>query len=155
LKPRPFKRVLVIDSRPPTPDYDSGSLRMRNLLDVLLSLSCRVIFAASHPSAWPPLTDRVEDDIRNLQNAGIDAIRGPAIKAVNEHLRSEGGAYDAVILSGGVYIARRHVRSILDHAPQALVIFDTVDLHFVREYRQAKLTGSVHRLQSVSASAKY
>ncbi|MEW6206966.1 MAG: glycosyltransferase [Acidobacteriota bacterium] len=141
------KKILVIDSRPPTPDYDSGSMRMSRLLDALLSLSCKVTFAASFPLAWPPLSERAETDILNLKNRGIEVA-----ESVDGHLLSEGRRYDAVILSGGVYTAIRHVESVFKHAPQADLIFDTVDLHFLREYRHARLTANQQMLRRALAS---
>jgi O-antigen biosynthesis protein len=145
------KRVLVINSRPPTPDYDSASLRLHYMLRALRELGCQITFAASYPDAWPPLTDRVEDDIRSLQEANIEVVRGPAVSAVDDWLQTAGRTYDAVILSGGVYIARRHIGSALKYAPQAIIIFDTVDLTFLREYRHAKLTGNVPQLRRALA----
>jgi glycosyltransferase involved in cell wall biosynthesis len=39
------------------------------------------------------------------------------------------------------YVAARHLAAVRKFAPQALVVFDTVDLHFLREARQAELAG--------------
>jgi glycosyltransferase involved in cell wall biosynthesis len=120
---------------------------MSRLLDVLQSLSCTVTFAASFPLAWPPLSERAEADILSLKNRRITVAR-----SVDEHLQSEGRFYDAVILSGGVYTAVRHIESVFKFAPQADLIFDTVDLHFLREYRHAKLTANRQMLRRALAS---
>jgi glycosyltransferase involved in cell wall biosynthesis len=120
---------------------------MRRLLDVLQSLSCKVTFAASCPSAWPPLDERAGRDISSLRLSGIEVVEGEEIRAVEDHLLSKGKEYDAVLLSGGVYTAARHIQSVIKHAPQAIKIFDTVDLHFLREFRHARLTRSHHRLR--------
>ena len=39
------------------------------------------------------------------------------------------------------YVAAKHVDAVRRFAPQALVVFDTVDLHFLRAERQAELEG--------------
>ncbi len=45
------------------------------------------------------------------------------------------------------FVAARHLKAVRTCAPDAALVFDTIDLHFPREYRAARLTGSVPRLQ--------
>ena len=40
------------------------------------------------------------------------------------------------------YVAVKHIDAVRSFAPRALVVFDTVDLHFLRTERQAELEGS-------------
>lgn len=71
---------------------------------------------------------------------------GGEISSVEHYLKSHGKDYDVVILSdidaaaANIDIARRY-------ASQALVLFDTVDLHFLRYYREAKETRNVNALR--------
>ncbi len=59
--------------------------------------------------------------------------------SVKHHLEKQGRRYDAVILSRAPVAARfiEHIRTL---APQARIIFDTVDLHGVRLRRRAAFT---------------
>ena len=50
------------------------------------------------------------------------------------------------------YIAVKHVDAVRAFAPKALVVFDTVDLHFLRTERQAELEGNA--LARAAARAK-
>ena len=50
------------------------------------------------------------------------------------------------------YIAVKHIDAVRAFAPKALVVFDTVDLHFLRTERQAELEGNA--LARASARAK-
>ena len=119
--------VLVVDWRVPTPDCDGASLRLFSLLLIFKSLRYDVTFVADYPASWPPHTDRLARDIKNLRDAGVEVFPGePA-----ECLQRRGEQYDVVMLSGGVQIAERHIGDARKHSPQALVLFDTVDLHFV------------------------
>jgi glycosyltransferase involved in cell wall biosynthesis len=141
------KRILVVSCRVPTPDRDGGSLRIFRILKILKSLSYKVVFVPSFPSSWAPFDQTLGEDTLRLQEAGIEVSVPSPLDAVEEHVRQSGETYDAVLLSGGVYTAVRHFRSIRRYAPQALLLFDTVDLHFIREFREAKLAGSMHRLK--------
>jgi glycosyltransferase involved in cell wall biosynthesis len=48
--------------------------------------------------------------------------------------------FDVVILSRCDF-ARKHIRDVRQHAPQSRIVFDTVDLHFLRQEREADLVG--------------
>ena len=48
------------------------------------------------------------------------------------------------------YVAGRHLHLIREHAPSARIVYDTVDLHYVRERRRAALEGA-----NVAAVADY
>lgn len=127
-------RILVIDARVPTPDRDAGSQRIFQLLKLLRSLSPRVAFAPDEPS--PP--DRYS---QQLQAEGIETlIPDSSPDSLAAHLRQYGARYDVVWVSR-VDVAEKHFPDIRRYAPQAVLLFDTVDLHFLRQYRMARLTG--------------
>ncbi len=121
--------VLVVDHRVPTPDVDSGSLRMWRIVEGLLGLGCRVSFLPDDGLAPQPQT-------AGLQSLGVEVLHGPVNLAAE--LESAPGALALAILSRPA-VAARHLDVILRHAPQARIAFDTVDLHFVREQRHADL----------------
>ena len=47
--------------------------------------------------------------------------------------------FDVVVLSRCDF-ARKHIADVRRHAPQSRIIFDTVDLHYLRTDREAELT---------------
>jgi GT2 family glycosyltransferase/glycosyltransferase involved in cell wall biosynthesis len=126
------KNILVIDHYVPSPDRDSGSLRMFQILKLLQQLGHRVTFIPDNLTRTRPYAGE-------LQKRGIEIIYHPYIKEVRDYLISHGSSVDAVILSRCDF-ARKHIADVRLHAPQARIIFDTVDLHYLREDREAQLT---------------
>jgi GT2 family glycosyltransferase len=126
------KRILVIDHHLPMPDRDSGSLRMSQILNILHGLGHRVTFLPDNLADIPPYGD-------DLRKRGIEVVHHPHIKSARAYLEAHGPEFDVVILSRCDF-ARKHVANVRQYAPQSRVIFDTVDLHFLREEREAELT---------------
>ncbi|QGU33475.1 glycosyltransferase [Thermochromatium tepidum] len=124
-------RLLVIDAVMLTPDQDSGSLRMLNLLETFLALGWHVAFAPSNLESVEPYGSR-------LQRLGVEVLTAPRIESIHSHLQARGAGYDLVILSRAS-IADQFFEVVRRYAPQAEVWFDTVDLHFLREQREAEL----------------
>lgn len=123
----PADRLLVIDWKPPTPDLDSGSFRLRLILDLLLEAGHKVDFIGDSEGEHPRYAEA-------LRECGITTVIGQS--AALEHLAAHGHRYAQVWISrpevADVYLAP--VRAL---ATQALVIYDTVDLHWVRFERGA------------------
>jgi GT2 family glycosyltransferase/glycosyltransferase involved in cell wall biosynthesis len=130
--PRGRKNILVIDHHVPKPDHDSGSLRMFQILTLLHQLGHRVTFIADNLANIPPYAGE-------LQKRGIEVVYHPYIKKVRDYLISHGSSFDVVVLSRCDF-ARKHIADVRQDAPQARIIFDTVDLHYLREDREAQLT---------------
>ncbi|PYJ29703.1 MAG: hypothetical protein DME90_04590 [Verrucomicrobia bacterium] len=127
------KNILVIDHYVPKPDQDSGSLRMFQILKILRRLGHHVTFIPDNLAKIHPYTDE-------LQKRGIEVVYHPYIKKVGDYLASHGAHFDAVILSRCDF-AHKHIADARLHAPGSRVIFDTVDLHHLREDGEARLTG--------------
>jgi len=126
------KSILVIDHHLPMPEKDAGSLRMFHILNILRRLGHRVTFIPDNLADIPPYTGE-------LQKRGIEVVYHPYIKKVRDYLISHGSEFDAVVLSRCDF-ARKHIGDVRVHAPQSRVIFDTVDLHFLRTHREAQIT---------------
>jgi len=141
-------RLLVVDARVPTPNRDGGSLRMVHLCQMLLARSVDVVLASSHPQSFPPFDTTLADDSARLTAMGVRLPSGG--DDVEAHLARHGRDYDVVLMSGA-FVASRHLSAVRRFAPQATLVFDTIDLHFLREFRAAKLTGNVPRLQHALA----
>jgi len=121
------------------PDRDSGSLRMFQILRLLHQMGHRVTFIPDNLANTASYTGE-------LQKRGIEVWYHPYIKSVREYLSMHGPEFDVVILSRCDF-ARKHIDHVRLYAPQSRVIFDTVDLHFVREDRQARLMSDPNVLQ--------
>jgi GT2 family glycosyltransferase/glycosyltransferase involved in cell wall biosynthesis len=131
---RKRQRVLVLDACTPTPDRDSGSVRMLALLRLLLGLECSVVFineAQAHDG----------DYTRALQQLGVEAWWHPWSRGLPRWLAQHGGEFDLVIASRH-YVLEPLLPLLRLHAPQAQVVFDTVDLHFLRDERAADVAGN-------------
>ncbi|UTF59840.1 glycosyltransferase [Gilvimarinus sp. DA14] len=131
--------VLVIEACMITPDQDSGSVRMLNLLQILKSEGYHVTFIADNLE----FRDKV---VRQLNAMGVEVLYGAWAGSVRRVLRKLGPSLDAIFVSRH-YIASQYISLARAVAPQAKFIFDTVDLHFVREEREAELSGDQTLLQ--------
>ena len=70
--------------------------------------------------------------------AGIEVIHGPYFNSVAQCLEEPGRDFRLAILSR-CSIAAQHLFIVKRLAPRAKIVFDTVDLHFKREERQAEV----------------
>jgi O-antigen biosynthesis protein len=133
LRQRPGrKNILVIDHHLPMSDKDAGSVRMFHILNILHQLGHRVTFIPDNLANIAPYGDE-------LQKRGIEIIYHPYFKKVCDYLISHGPEFDAVVLSRCDF-ARKHIADTRLYAPRSRIIFDTVDLHFVRTDREAQIT---------------
>lgn len=123
-------RMLIIDASAPDPSRDSGSLRMHALLQLLREAGWHIDFVADDGAASV-------QDIERLARIGVSYRSGNILS----WLRREGARIDTVVLSRAP-IAAQYRTLIRKFAPQAKLVFDTVDLHFLRERRGAAVAGS-------------
>ncbi|TVT34245.1 glycosyltransferase [Amycolatopsis rhizosphaerae] len=121
--------VLVADHQVPRPDEDSGSVRMSRILELLADLRERVVFFPMNH--WLP-----EEYTKLLHDRGITVIAGEGHQ--REFLREAGPALRLALLSRPE-VAWRLLEQIRGVAPDCRVVYDTVDLHFLRLERQAEL----------------
>jgi glycosyltransferase involved in cell wall biosynthesis len=127
-------RVLVVDTKVPTPDMDSGSVRAVAILRILRQLGCKVSFAALNMEYAAPYGAYLQQD-------GIEVLHRPNAWTIAEILADRGSEFDMVIASH-YPIAQAILADVRRYAPGALLVFDTVDLHYVRRQRGALLTGN-------------
>lgn len=123
-------RVLWVDEQLPEPSRDSGSLRMFNLLRLLVAMGHRVDVLPLSREADPAAQHRMEDI--GVGCADIGAQRPEVWFA------REGSRYDAIIVSR-YHLAWSWFPFLRRVHPRALKIVDTVDLHHVRESGEAHL----------------
>ena len=128
------QRTLLIDAYTPEPDQDSGSVRLVNLMRCLQSLDHHVTFATEQLAY-------AGDYTRALQKIGIEVLYRPHYPNMTALLKARGAEFDHIIISRH-YVAEPLIRLVRRHAPHAHLIFDTVDLHYLREQRLADLESS-------------
>ena len=129
---RAGSRVLVIDARMLMPDKDSGSLRMSNLVKS---------WAANHKVTFVPKNLASQEPYDSaLEFAGVEVITAPYVLSIDEFLEQRGAEFETVVLSR-LEVADELMDVVKERCPDAQVIYDTVDLHFLREQREMELLG--------------
>ncbi len=135
-KPVPLPRedncVLVIDRFIPTHDKDSGSLRMYLLLKILRALGYRVTFL-------PDDLRRSEPYAEELERMGIEILSGNL--DIQKYLEEKGSVFAFVIVSRPEQ-TYKYLPLIRAYALNSIIVYDTVDLHWVRFERAAAINGS-------------
>jgi GT2 family glycosyltransferase/glycosyltransferase involved in cell wall biosynthesis len=128
-------RILVIDATTPEPDKDSGSVRLTNLMQCCRKLGYGVTFFADNRDYAGVYT-------RNLQRTGIEVLYRPWLESLHDFFRDRGSEFDYIFISRH-YIAVNYISLLRRFCPDARFIFDTVDLHYLREQRLAELEQSL------------
>jgi O-antigen biosynthesis protein len=138
------KRLLMVDVSIPQPDRDSGSLRSFNLMRLMRSLGHEVDFLAENGRLILPYA-------ADLQEAGINVLDLQG-RSHPGWFASHHQDYHTVIL------CRYHLASywlpLVRHISKAKVIFDTVDLHYVRELREAVLRNDPRLFETAKATQR-
>ena len=130
---RAQRQVLVVDALTPQPDHDSGSLRLVNLMRLLREEGAHVVFLPANREHAGAATEA-------LQQLGVEAWYAPFARRAPAWLREHGPRFHSV-LACRHYVAREFLPLLRTKAPQARMVFDTVDLHYLREQRKAELAG--------------
>lgn len=139
--------VLWVDERLPDPARDSGSLRMFNLLRLLVAMGHRVDVLT---------LSRAEDASgqRLLQVIGAGHAGRGATQRPEVWFAREGTRYDAVIVSR-YHLAWSWFPLLRRVHPGALKIVDTVDLHHARELGEAELRGHALLRRAARATRRH
>ncbi len=139
-------RLLVVDSTTPDPTRDSGSLRLTAMLRLLDEQGWSVAFLPDDGRAS-------EDEIRALGALGVEVLCRPWISDLPHWLRAHGHELHGVMLCRHT-VAGQYASLVRKLAPKARLLFDTVDLHFLREQRAAELSGNAAMARQAQASRK-
>lgn len=126
---RPGPRALIADHTVPTYDFDSGSMRMMGLVSLLVDLGFVVTFLPGNLFPQQPYT-------MELQQMGVEVLYAPTDIAA--HLADLGPLLRLCVLSRP-HVALPYIGLVRKLAPEAAIVYDTVDLHFLREMREADL----------------
>ncbi len=120
-------RILVCDDHLPAPDRDAGSARMFLILKSLVKLG-QPLFIAMSDLHQP-------DYEEELRKEGVETAFWANYKQL---LREQN--FDVAVLSRPL-VAEALLRTIRKTSPGTRIIFDTVDISFVRLGREYKLSG--------------
>ena len=138
------KRVLYIDADTPTPDQNSGSNDALNMMRIFVDMGYAVTFIPeSNFSHRGRYTEK-------LQDFGIHAVWYPYSSTVQEVLTEIAADLDVVVLCRGD-IAEKYIELVRELAPRARIIFNSVDLHFLRMQREAELNNDAKLLRRAKA----
>jgi glycosyltransferase involved in cell wall biosynthesis len=124
------KRILIIDYTVPKYDQDSGSLRLYNMLKILSNIG-HVTFIAND-------LDYEESYASDLRNIGVRLIDLREGDSIADYLTHHNDEFNVIILCRYV-VAIQYIDLVKKHYQNAKIIFDTVDLHFLREKRRAEI----------------
>jgi hypothetical protein len=129
--PRDRPVVLVMENSYARPDRDSGSLLVFNLIRMFQRFGYHV--------AYLPIGGAESADGYPLRAIGVTVLRGVSPHLTPTLLERIGDHLDVVMLSR-VDSAGRYIDDVRRHCVKAKVLFNTVDLHWLRLEREATLS---------------
>lgn len=138
------RRVLVVDEAVPRPDRDSASLRQFNLLRMLRA-------AGAHVAFLPTGLAHAGEATQALQRLGVETWYAPFATSAPAWLRDHAARFDVIVLTRH-HLATAFLPLLRRHAPGARLVFDTVDLHYLRERRGAEVAGDAAALRAAEAT---
>lgn len=125
--------VMIIDDRLPEPDRDSGSLDAVNMIRSLINAGYHVIYAVQSDREQEPRYTQALLDLGAVYLTKADAA------SLNVFIERHGLHVDLFVLSR-VSAGGKLFELVRYNCPNAKIIFNTVDLHYIREARAAHLS---------------
>ena len=126
--------ILYIDAVTPEPDKDSGSVDAFYTMKILQGQGYRVHFVpGSNFAHWGEATE-------SLERMGVECIYAPFYTNMNAFLEERGDMFKYVVLSRAES-CEHYLDMIRKKCPSAKIIYNTVDLHFLRMGREAEISG--------------
>lgn len=136
-------RVLFIAHSMPRPDRDAGGYASFQECRLMQSLGFKVTFAPMNTAYLGHYAD-------DLARIGVEPVYSPFVLSVRELLEKRGNEFDAVYVTN-YGVAQQVLEDVRALAPRAKIIFNNVDLHFLRAMRLAQLTDAPDAWQSAEA----
>jgi len=134
-------RALVIDHSWPQPDRDAGSVEIVNLVEALDRLGFEVVLAASREH------DAASVARNALVRRGIRCLGPHDAPSLDAFLREHGQFLDLCVLCR-VFCGGEFLEQVQRSCPAARIVFDSIDLNYLREERKALLLGDPEWLES-------
>jgi len=140
------KSILVVDAFLPTFDRASGSLRLFNILKMLRQMNFHVTFVARNGSMEDRYRPILEDvgievyawDVQGMRAAGYRVTSAAPIDYENLFRERQ---HDYALIEFW-HLAEHYLPLVRRLSPRTQVIIDTVDIHFLRQMREAELKES-------------
>ncbi len=129
------RRVLMIDVTAPTPNQDAGSVVVMQIIAVFQKLGFKVTYLPLDNWLYQPAY------LDPLRRAGVECVCAPFDVNLNAYLVREGHMFDVVHVFRFQALSKA-LASIKRHAPQAKLVFNNQDLHYLRVSRQAEVENS-------------
>ncbi len=129
------KRVLVIDATAPTPDQDAGSVTTVKVMEVFQALDYKVTYIPLDNWLYQPRY------IDPLLRRGIECVYAPFHHRLDAYLKENGHLFDVVHIFR-FNVMQDAISAIKKHCPQAQIVFNNMDLHYLRVERQAGVENS-------------
>ncbi len=126
--------ILVVDAVTPTPDKDSGSVDAFNFMRIFKNLGYHVTFIPENLQYCARYT-------HDLQRLGVECIHLPQFTRIEKAVENYAPGANYVFLYRAS-IAEPLMETVRKAAPKAKIIFNTVDLHFLRKKREAEILKS-------------
>ena len=122
-------RALVIDFEVPQPDKSAGGYAAFEEIKLLQTLGFKCTFFPLN-LAW--LANYTE----NLERIGVECVYAPFRFNADAFIKERGSEFDVVYVTR-YNVAEHLINSIRRYAPQAKIVLNNADLHFLRELRAA------------------
>lgn len=128
------KRLLLVDITTPTPDQDAGSVQTFMALRASLALGYKTHFVPEDNWLFQPKYTSA------MQAIGVDCAFAPYEIGLENYFRRYGWLFD-VVLVHRVGAMEKVLPLARRYAPGAVVLFQVVDLHYLRMERTAQISG--------------
>ncbi len=89
----------------------------------------------------------------DMRRQGIECVSLPAATTAERYLRENAGVFPVVLLYRAPF-AHVYIDLIRRYTPKTQIILNTVDLHFLREEREAALLGSTKSIKSARTTKR-
>jgi glycosyltransferase involved in cell wall biosynthesis len=135
-------RILVVDPNLPRYDQMSGSLRLFRLLGLLREAGHHVTFLARKAGQQEPYRSQLEGMGIVVHAGDPERLRQRGAAGFGRRLDLPGllrhGRFDVAWLDF-FELAEQYLPEIRAHAPSTRILIDTIDVHWVRQRRQADI----------------
>ncbi|MGK7932474.1 MAG: glycosyltransferase [Microcystaceae cyanobacterium] len=138
-------RLLWIDATMITPDQDAGSVYVLNHFKVMKECGWGITFMPENFFYDDCYTQK-------LQKMGIECIFPPYWQSVEDYLKHHGAEFDVIVLCRA-YTAVNNIDLVRMYAPQAKIIFSTIDLHFLRQTRKVDVLGNLEKTRLIEEAS--
>ena len=141
------RRMLFVDLVTPTPNEDAGSLVAFEMMNAFRANGFKITFIPEDNFAHMGASTRA------LQRIGIETIYHPSYSSMQDFVSRRDDPFDVVLLVR-FKVGEAHLQRLRERWPSAKFIFSNCDLHYLREMREAELTGNAAAIAAASETKR-